>query len=73
MYRPEGMEENPYKALEYMPDGKLISLAYEAGADAYEEGLKKDGVYTYGDHTPDIEDAPKVSGYWCFIPEEVKE
>lgn len=45
---------------------------YEAGADAMLEALKEIGVFTYGNHTPDINlnDAPEVSGYWCFIPEE---
>jgi len=48
--------------------------AFEAGADAYEEALKKEGIFTYGHHTPDIslDDAPSESGYWVFIPVEGK-
>ncbi|KKN17541.1 hypothetical protein LCGC14_0964660 [marine sediment metagenome] len=48
---------------------------YEAGADALLNALKKTGVFTYGCHTPDIDldDAPEVNGYWCFIPEEDNE
>lgn len=34
--------ENPYKALEYMSDGKLISVSFEAGADAMLETLRKE-------------------------------
>ncbi len=47
---------------------------FEAGADAMLEALKDRGVFTYGNHTPDIEldDAPEESGYWVFIPEEGK-
>ena len=47
---------------------------FEAGADAMLGALKKDGVFTYGNHTPDIElnDAPEVSGFWCFIPKDIE-
>ena len=45
---------------------------FEAGADAMLDALKATGVFTYGNHTPDIDlaDAPEVSGYWAFIPDE---
>ena len=52
------------------PTAETVMNIYEAGADAYEEGLKKDGIYTYGFHFPDLDDAREVSGYWVFIPEE---
>ena len=40
---------------------------YEAGADAMLEKLKDSGTFTYGYHSPDIDDQ-EVSGYWVFIP-----
>ncbi len=61
--------------LEQMPGYKTMTgQAFEAGADAILEALKKSGVYTYGNHTPDIDldGAPEESGYWCFIPQEVE-
>lgn len=70
-YRPEGWK-NPHADTTLNYAYNMQGLAFEAGADAMLEGLKKEGVYTYGNHTPDIEleDAPEVSGHWCFIPEE---
>ncbi len=47
MYRPEGMKENPYNSSlvnPEIPEYSELSMheAYEAGADAYEKGLKKE-------------------------------
>ena len=66
--RNKYFEPNQPKAPYY----KTRQLDYEAGADALLEALRNEGVFTYGNHTPDIEldDAPEESGYWCFIPEE---
>ena len=78
--RPEGWK-NPHKlgkGILGITDPCCVRVlrenSYEAGADAYEEALKKSGVYTYGNHTPDIDldGAPEESGYWCFIPQEVE-
>ena len=78
MYRPEDWN-NPYHLRNTATS--LVELynkypefeIYEAGADAMLEKLKDKGVFTYGHHTPDIDlsDAPEVSGYWVFIPDEV--
>lgn len=74
MYRPEGWPEFKAKQMEGIPEilGGNRDFFIEAGADAIINALKAEGVFTYGNHTPDIEldDAPEVSGYWCFIPEE---
>ena len=43
--------------------------SYEAGADAILEKLKDSGTFTYGHHSPDIDDQ-EISGYWAFIPDE---
>ena len=72
--RPDNWE-NPYNYQRCVEVCKVCDTedvckeAYGAGADAMLEGLKDDGVFTYGNHTPDIDDAPEVSGYWVFIPE----
>ncbi len=60
---------------ELVKAGQSDFIAYEAGADAILKSLKEDGVFTYGHHTPDIplEDSKEVSGYWVFIPDEVKD
>ena len=77
-WRPENWEETtfhlgfntPYKCAS--KELGVFGDGVEAGADAMLEALKKDGVFTYGHHTPDIDlgDAPEVSGYWVFTPEE---
>lgn len=75
-WRPDNWK-NPYPEPKLSREAydKVFYDIYEAGADAVLEGLKDEGVFTYGNHTPDIDldDAPEVSGYWVFIPEEVKE
>ena len=41
-YRPEGMKKNPYPEQEHTKPEFECKLAFEAGADAYEEGLKRE-------------------------------
>jgi len=86
-YRPEGWKPNPCDGCKDKEEdeyglycnivcGKATAHAsYEAGADAILKSLLDNGVFTYGHHTPDVPliDAPYVSGYWCFIPEEQDE
>ncbi len=77
-YRPEGWgnphlihKENP--TFRERREGLNRYNDYEAGADAYEKGLKEEGIFTYGaGHYPDIEVPKEVSGYWCFIPDEAE-
>ena len=73
MWRPEDWP-NPF-TVEHgnlSDDADTETNIYESGADAILEALIKDGVFTYGYHTPDIdlEDAKEESGYWVFIPDE---
>lgn len=69
MYRPPN-----WKKFWDSEDAMLFDEAqiYEAGADAMLKALKENGKFTYGCHIPEIEleDAPDVSGYWVFIPED---
>ena len=69
-WRPDGWK-NPIGDF-IQPYGDGQRWAFELGADAMLKWMRKYGVFTYGNHTPDIDinDAPEVSGYWCFIPEE---
>ena len=71
MWRPKKGWINPYKKGITSSD-QIRENAYEAGADAILEALRDGGIFTYGNHTPDIDldDAPDESGYWVFIPEE---
>lgn len=46
-----------------------LAGAYEAGADAYEEGLKKEGTYVEDSAEP-IETCGSLRGWWVFIPDE---
>ena len=61
MFRPKDWK-NPNEAR-----NAALAGAYEAGADAMLGKLLEDGVFTYGHHSPEIEDK-EVSGYWVFIP-----
>jgi len=75
-YRPEGWGKN--KIAFNKLSGRVKEFAeaydymYEAGADALIRALKAEGVFTYGNHTPEIylSDAKEDSGYWCFLPDE---
>ena len=68
--RPDGWK-NPYTKT-----GETLGMwaLYEAGADAYEEGLKKDAFISFGDgkiadiHISGVE--LQGPGYLVFIPEE---
>ena len=77
-YRPKDWknpytEENSEIAI-IVESGPMPDEAFEAGADAMLEGLKEEGIFTYGaGHYPDIEVPKEVSGYWCFIPDEAEE
>ena len=75
-YRPEGMEKNPYTNHGAVLKEMGNEIAWEAGANAMLEGLKKEawnrivpGNYVetnadgYKYHEPDI------TGYLVFIPE----
>jgi len=74
-WRPDDWEDAHSAGYEFRKRkecyGDCAFCAYEAGADTMLKALRDKGVFTYGNHTPDIElcDAPQVSGYWCFIPE----
>ncbi|GAF82225.1 unnamed protein product [marine sediment metagenome] len=80
MWRPDGWN-NPFPVEKPIPEEFTYGSAYhhhllfEAGADATLGALKGNGIFTYGNHTPDIDldDVPEESGYWCFIPKEVEE
>lgn len=70
MYRPkewdsEKMHLDMLRANVDCMDGEAF---IEAGADAMLGALKKEGVFTYGYHTPELE-FKVVSGYWAFIEE----
>ena len=83
-YRPEGWE-NPHKETQEEL-GDLIAdktmqavkiACYEAGADAYEEGLKREALQEYGISKPRADmpamltiAVPDKRGYLVFIPEE---
>ena len=74
MYRPKDWK-NPYKP-ELLENGLWSNSGFsecydcfEAGADAMLEKLKDSGTFTYGYHSPDIDDQ-EIGGYWVFIPEE---
>ena len=71
-YRPEGWRKlNPCECVSVK--APFVDI-FEAGADAMLEGLKEEGIFTYGaGHYPDIEVPKEVSGYWCFIPDEAEE
>ena len=84
-YRPPGFK-NPFPnpEVEALTEEYLICAMqnplsdyaiFESGADAMLEGLKNKGVFTYGNHIPDIglDDAPGESGYWAFIPDDTEE
>ncbi len=78
MYRPKDWK-NPYDGEGHVrlfghDASDVARIAFNAGADAMLEKLKDSGVFAYGHHTPDIDlnDAPEVSGYWVFIPDEEK-
>ena len=72
MYRTKGMKENPYSKRQPMYKGISVHYeAYEAGADAYEEGLKKEGTI-YSNITGKegvLFTIPEGKGHLVFIPE----
>lgn len=78
MWRPENWLELPIpkasgKGFDLNAwNASIMATVYEKGAEAMLLALKDKGKFTYGNHTPDIDldDAPEISGYWCFIPEE---
>lgn len=95
MYRPDGWE-NPYGMVikAYQGDVPVYSWypgdtdcvdekeykAFEAGADAYEEGLKKEGHHVSGVlHSSNAirgvinQSLGASAGTWVFIPDEVKD
>ena len=67
MYRPEGWKRD----CETMSDDCecVQCVAYEAGADAMLEGLKKEGD-KIDDLHDDIQELFPYEGYLVFIPEE---
>lgn len=76
--RHEGMETNPYIENPLTGEWKLAAVVWDEGADAYEEGLKKEG-YGYVDgcsakaleaFTNHIRTKDNMKGYIVFIEEE---
>ena len=75
-YRPkdwERIKSGVQDGFAYTDDSDIVRYpdmeVYEAGADAILEKLKDSGTFTYGHHSPDIDDQ-EISGYWVFIPDE---
>ena len=76
MYRPKNWDEQRANVFGSVSEHSVHEdYLFEAGADAMLEALRESGVFTYGNHTPDIDlgDAPEESGYWVFIPEDNEE
>ena len=67
-YRPKDWK-NPYENHGAVLKEMGNEIAFEVGADAMLEKLKDNGTFTYGHHSPDIDDQ-EISGYWVFIPNE---
>lgn len=75
MYRPEGWKNphNVHDVVQYMPQPKTARIereAFEAGADAMLEGLKKEGQPTDRCNGRVSKALLKKKGYLVFIPEE---
>ena len=71
MYRPEGWENPCDDGRPMTVINKMRFNAYEAGADAYAEGLKKEGQHTDGkSSTLSISVLPYQKGTLVFIPDK---
>ncbi len=73
-WRPEGWDKAPLEILALSPEKikrMLITDAYEAGADAMLEGLKKEGEYKPKEWVGDAFGLHIAGGgHIVFIPEE---